>query len=86
MNLSEEIFTAAVKTILLRDWDPIGVGDIPEAQDEYDVYVLEVCEMLRAGRGEELYSYLSRVEEERMGLLCQKSLTQNVARKLMSLP
>jgi hypothetical protein len=85
MNLSEEEFEAAVKTMLLQDWDPIGVGDIPEAQDEYDVYVLEVCKMLRAGRGVDLYSYLIWVEKERMGLVCQEALTKNVAEKLIKL-
>ncbi|WP_259673271.1 MULTISPECIES: hypothetical protein [Rhizobium] len=24
--------------ILLTEWDPIGVSDLPEAQDEYDAY------------------------------------------------
>ena len=26
----------AVREILLREWDPIGVPDVPEAQNEYD--------------------------------------------------
>ena len=26
----------AIREILLRDWDPVGVADVPEAQDEYD--------------------------------------------------
>jgi hypothetical protein len=29
----------SIREILLRDWDPIGVNDVPEAQDEYDSYV-----------------------------------------------
>lgn len=29
----------AIAEILLREWDPIGVVDTPEAQDEYDSYV-----------------------------------------------
>ncbi|WP_272939013.1 hypothetical protein [Sinorhizobium meliloti] len=29
---------ALVRDVLLRDWDPIGISDIPEAKDEYDAY------------------------------------------------
>jgi hypothetical protein len=29
----------SIRLVLLRDWDPIGVQDVPEAQDEYDSYV-----------------------------------------------
>ena len=28
-----------IQKILLREWDPIGIQDIPEAQDEYDSYI-----------------------------------------------
>jgi hypothetical protein len=31
---------------LLKEWDPIGVGQIPEAQDEYDSYVPDVYKLL----------------------------------------
>jgi hypothetical protein len=31
-----------VKEILLLRWDPIGVSDVENAQDEYDAYVLAV--------------------------------------------
>ncbi|WP_245449246.1 hypothetical protein [Ensifer sp. NM-2] len=30
----------------LRDWDPIGISDIPEAKDEYDAYAGVVLGML----------------------------------------
>src|SRR5215510_4765400 len=28
-----------IRSILLKDWDPIDVGEIPEAADEYDSFV-----------------------------------------------
>jgi hypothetical protein len=31
-----------LRCILMTAWDPIGVGDVPEAWDEYDSYVLGV--------------------------------------------
>src|SRR5207244_2474263 len=35
-----------IRRILLHDWDPIGVSDIAEAQDEYDGYVSKIYGML----------------------------------------
>jgi hypothetical protein len=37
---------AQVRRVLMDEWDPIGVRDAPEAQDEYDRYVAEVYVML----------------------------------------
>jgi lactam utilization protein B len=36
-----------VRRVLMQHWDPIGVNDVPAAQDEYDEYVEEMIEMLR---------------------------------------
>lgn len=35
-----------VRTTLLRVWDPIGIGNVPEAQDEYDSYVGDILAAL----------------------------------------
>jgi hypothetical protein len=35
-----------IRSILLTDWDPIGVGEIPEAADEYDGYVGGIYRLL----------------------------------------
>jgi hypothetical protein len=37
---------ARVRRILLHDWDPIGIQDIPEASDEYDRYADKAYVML----------------------------------------
>jgi hypothetical protein len=37
---------AKVREVLMREWDPIGVRDAPEAQDEYDSYVGKAYVML----------------------------------------
>ena len=34
-------------------WDPIGVGDVPEAWDEYDSYLNGVAQRLRQGMHDE---------------------------------
>jgi len=35
-----------IRSILMRDWDPIGVGEIPEAWDEYDGYIGGIYRLL----------------------------------------
>lgn len=75
-----------VRNILLQDWDPIGVGDMPEAQDEYDLYVEDICKLLRAGQtSSNVYGFLRWIEIERMGLDGNESLTQQIAKKLVAL-
>jgi len=39
----------AIRQILLHDWDPIGVQDVPQAQDEYDSYIGSVYRLLATG-------------------------------------
>ena len=35
-----------VREVLMRHWDPIGVSDHPQAQDEYDSYGAKAYVML----------------------------------------
>jgi len=58
-----------IRQVLLHDWDPIGVQEIPEAQDEYDSYVGGVYSLLASHvQDEELVEHLYRIERETMGL------------------
>jgi len=36
-----------IRDILLADWNPVGVGGVAAAQDEYDGYVGSVARMVR---------------------------------------
>ncbi len=54
-------------------WDPIGVGDTPEAWDEYDGYAAGVASRLRHVRDEEeaarsVAEYLLHIERDYMTL------------------
>lgn len=72
--------------ILLKEWDPIGVQDIPEAQDEYDAYVSSVYKQLISGKSvQEIFDYLWWVETEHMGLSGDRQQTEAIARKLRAL-
>jgi hypothetical protein len=86
MNQSTDPLETKVRMALLYDWDPIGVKDIPEAQDEYDAYVSSICKMLRAGQSSaELCAHLRWIEVERIGLDGDESHTSRVAAKLVGL-
>lgn len=75
-----------VKGILLKEWDPIGVGDSPEADDEYDSYVKDISRMLRDGKSvDELYNYLRWIEVEHIGLDGDELHTRTITHRLMNL-
>lgn len=60
---------AQLRRILMEEWDPIGVRGVPEASDEYDSYLGQIGERLRAGQGaDEIAAFLTDLEEVRMGL------------------
>jgi len=49
----------AIRRVLLEVWDPIGIGDEPNAQDEYDGYVGPIFELLAVGKSDsEIEQYL----------------------------
>jgi len=59
----------SIRQILLQDWDPIGVQEIPEAQDEYDSYVGGVYRLVAAGSSaQEIADHLWHIENETIGL------------------
>ena len=75
-----------IHDILLKEWDPIGVRHIPEAQDEYNAYVAEVYRLLtkRASR-QEIFDYLWWVETKHMSLCGDRQRTEMIAEKLAEL-
>jgi len=58
-----------IRTILLRIWDPIGVKDEQNAQDEYDSYIEGTYELLLKGATErQVNEHLLLIVRNRMGL------------------
>lgn len=77
---------AIIRETQLHDWDPIGVQEIPEAQDEYDSYVGSVFTLLdRRSSAAEVFEYLCKLETVHMGLTGDRAKTQRVARTLAAL-
>ncbi len=79
-----ERYLTAIKAALLKEWDPIGVKDVPEVRDEYDSYAPHVYTLLTTGRPQhELYDYLWRLETEHMGLKGDRQATARFAERLL---
>lgn len=58
----------AIRIILMKEWDPIGVNDIPEAQSEYDSYIPMIYKFSILKKSEEeTFDYLLMIETEFMG-------------------
>ena len=59
---------AAIRRILLEDWDPIGVREEPTIQDEYEAYAVGVYSILaRGGTDADVAAYLD-FAADRIGL------------------
>lgn len=79
-------YQRAIREILMKEWDPIGVSDIPEAQDEYDEYVPHIYSQLIHDRSEqEIFQNLWKIETDHMGLFGNRQQTERVAKLLVEL-
>ena len=76
----------AIRGVLLNEWDPIGVVDIPGAQDEYDSYIPTIYRLLiRREPVYEVFDYLWWAETKNMGLSGNRQRTEQVAERLVGL-
>jgi len=79
-------YHGAIRGVLLHEWDPIGVVDEPDAQDEYDHYIHEIHGMLiRHEPRHRLVAHLWWVETEYMSLFGYRPRTEAVADRLLGL-
>ena len=73
----------SIRDALMREWDPIGVKDVPEAQDEYDGYVGGVYRLLAAGASvRDVAEHLARIERDSMGVSTSPDQLMSVAAKV----
>jgi len=65
-----KLLMEAVREILLRDWDPLGVAaDSSAPRDEYEAYVGPIASaLLRGDSAPAVASQLRHFEEAQMGL------------------
>ena len=76
----------AVSDVLLHDWDPCSVSDVPEAQDEYHGYLPQVFRLVREGADSKtIGDHLHLIETGRMGSTVERHKLDPVAEKLAGL-
>lgn len=76
-----------IRRILLQYWDPIGIRDEPNAQDEYDGYLGGIYELLvRDASDKEISNHLWRIIEERIEVHPQSGATERTVRELRAIP
>ena len=65
--------TVDIRRVLLEVWDPIGVRDVPQAQDEYDCCIPGLLRLLAGGgTDDQLAEFLWKQGTEHMGLSLEK--------------
>lgn len=76
----------AIRQVLLRSWNPIGVDEEPEFRDEYDSFIGGAYRILTSGRSEEeLIAYLFE-SEKALGMPCESpEQLRPVAQALLAL-
>jgi hypothetical protein len=74
-----------IRRVFLQVWDPIGIKDEPEAQDEYDGYIGRAFELLMANASDaELNEYFLWIVD-RMGMDASHHSHQDVIQALRAI-
>lgn len=78
-----------IKQLLLSEWDPIGVASNPDAQSEYDGFILPIYLLLKNGASEkEIGAFLHTAKTKQIGLfdgVFHRRRNRAIARKLIAL-
>ena len=75
--------TQSIRTILLKDWDPLVVGDNPHLSDEYDDLIPSIVGLVgNQCTVEQLERYLNDIEERWKSIPVKP--TSFVARRILN--
>ncbi len=76
----------AVRELLFKRWDPIGINDEPLVRNEYDSYAPQIWRMLRDGADETKIAHHQRkLRTNSMGLAADDEHDRLIARELIAL-
>jgi hypothetical protein len=76
----------AIHEVLMSEWDPIGFGGAPKAQDTYDQYINHICGMLvRRESRNALTDFLWWAETEDLGFYGTLERTEQTADSLLKI-
>jgi hypothetical protein len=89
MSIKEKDYQAlsdALRTVLINEWDPIGVRSKRAARDEYDAYIPGIIRLLQAGADHgKLTQHLQHTEVVNMGLRGDVERNGRVANKILDI-
>ncbi|MFD0986464.1 hypothetical protein [Methyloligella solikamskensis] len=72
-----------VRTVLREAWDPIGIRDVSDTEDEYEDYVPAVAKCVADGAtAGEIAEALLKIERESLGLPGDPARARRVAERL----
>lgn len=58
-----------IRSVLIKDWDPIGIGDNPNLSDEYDGYIGSIINIIMQKCSVDvIVEFLKKIEETEMGI------------------
>ena len=58
-----------IRSVLINDWDPVGIGDNPNLSDEYDGYIGSIINILKQKLSiEVIITFLEKIETTEMGI------------------
>jgi hypothetical protein len=74
-----------LRAILLREWDPIDIGDNPKLSDEYDAYLPGLIKLMNSGCARtNIAGYLKNIEST-LGLALPSERREKAAAALSQL-
>jgi hypothetical protein len=77
---------AAIKRLLLHEWDPIGLSNCDGAESHYDAYALRVFEMLKERADPiAIASYLTRVVTTELLMTANPEWDRAIAAKVVAI-
>lgn len=78
--MSNTDLRSKIREAFLTKWDPIGIGKMPEASNEYDGYIPAMCQLLEGGAThDEVFEFLWTIETETIGLSGNRQATEEFA-------
>lgn len=80
-------YHTTIREILIREWDPIAIFDVPEAQDEYDSYIPHIySQLIHHKSKQEIFNYLWEIETDHISLYGNRQRAERVVKLLMQIP
>ena len=87
MDKDTAMLVQEVSAILLKDWDPLEVADMPDARQEYDPYAAEIVSRYEKGEltAENLYEYLKITAERDLSRVAEEEPMARAVTNIMTI-